>query len=140
MRPLCLNFIALGVDELPRPQVGHGAVHGLHAQLGGHLGGDLLALGVVLALHVAQDAAAGVTQPLELAHAGGVQVGDGRLRSLLLHLLERGPLGFVHTRRDGLLTGLEQPLHAADGFLSPDLLIGGEHAVKHGADLWREDR
>ena len=125
------------VDELARPQVGHRPVQGFHAHGGSHLGGNLLALGFVLLLHVAQDAAAGVPQPLELAHARLVHVGDGRLNGLLLHRLIGGPLRIVHA---ALFLRLELRLHLVDGRLPLDLLVRGEHAVHDLAHLARQDR
>ena len=120
VRSFNLHLGPVRVNEPTVAQVGHGPVHGFHLDGSGHLGGDFLALGFMLLLKVAQDACACVPEPLKLPHAGGVQVGDGSVRSLLLHGLIRGPLGVFHA---ALGLRLEQTLHATDGFLPLDLLL-----------------
>ena len=137
VRAFNLHLGSVRVHEPTVAQVGHGPVHGFHLDGSGHLGGDFLALGFVLLLKIAQDAGACVPEPLKLPHAGGVQVGDGSIRSLLLHGLVRSPLGVCHA---ALGLRLEQTLHATDGFLPLDLLFGREHAVEHRAHFGRQDR
>ena len=100
-----------GVDGLALLEPAHGPVDRLLLDLGAHLGLDLFAQLGGLLLQRLDGLVAGVDRPLQVAQAASLQ------------LLNR------------LVGGVEVGQHAGGLLGLGDLLVGGDHAVEHLADV-----
>ena len=137
VRSIDLDLLPVRVDELSVPQVRLRPVRRLHADLRGDLLAHLLALGVVLRLHLLDDAAAGVGHPLHRAEARLRHVVDGDGLGVGQRGLVFRPLRLVHPR---LLAGQERGLDRLHGLLPADGGVGCQHPVHDLPHLAREDR
>ncbi len=129
-----LDLLALDGGRATAQEL-HRAVERGGVDLGRHLVAHLSARGVGLLLQFLQRAAAGVVQPLHVAHAARLKRLQRVLLRFVVEILVRAPLRFRHVSGLGRI---EQRRGALHGLLVGDGVRGGEHAVEHAAHFIRE--